>query len=796
MVTMIICMKSMGKFYVLFTVLVALSIVKIDASLLTENYVTPNKTIGCSANQSQDHNCLTLKEYASQPDKYYANNTIFYFEPGNHTLNSSLKLENLHNFTFQGLPGSEQVSFLFQKSVRVTWENCRNIQVSSITFNLLGSFMNSIVFNQTQIVLLYDILVTGNTRFIGCSFILCQKSVVDIRNCNFTGIHGSLGAAMLILGSHVTFTGTNTFTDNTASCGGSLYVFNSVVLLSGANCFVHSYSFSKVFVCNHNLARGNQLIRGSGGAIFCELCTLIINHVSFFTDNFAQTAGGAIAAVDGKIIIQNSKHVFESNRAYVGGAMLFYNVTSILYGNVSFINNIATSGGALMMYFSVQSLGTNLLNFSGVEFGAITTVRYGRVASLVHGSNSSFVGTITLFGNVASLGGAIRSMNSEIIVENIYLNFINNTAVHGGAVFMAGTSKLILTPPINISFILNRANSKGGALYVKDSQCLLGSTIPIECFLSISNYATANISLLFLNNFAGFVGSTLYGGQLNKCRLYYGTNYSTDMICGNNDYRHDALGFFMNISKIDIQQNESISESATNISSQAEQVKFCHVDNGIPLHLKLHPGEQFNITVIALGQAGYPVPTTVFSRNINQCTDDDYILYPLSQQINGSCTSITFQLVSGKGNGNETFLVYPENPCQGLIDGLMLQIDILACPVGFELTDRRCICDSMLQNFTKRCIIRNFTKIFERTRNNFWISQTDTNTLIIHKHRCPLDYCKDSSEPVNVSLRDPSSSSVQCDFNRTGILCGQCQENFGLALGTLHCIPCNNNHSA
>ena len=37
---------------------------------------------------------------------------------------------------------------------------------------------------------------------------------------------------------------------------------------------------------------------------------------------------------------------------------------------------------------------------------------------------------------------------------------------------------------------------------------------------------------------------------------------------------------------------------------------------------------------------------------------------------------------------------------------------------------------------------------------------------------------------------------MQCDFNRNGTLCGQCQKNFSLAFGSLHCIPCDNNHAA
>ena len=76
-------------------------------------------------------------------------------------------------------------------------------------------------------------------------------------------------------------------------------------------------------------------------------------------------------------------------------------------------------------------------------------------------------------------------------------------------------------------------------------------------------------------------------------------------------------------------------------------------------------------------------------------------------------------------------------------------------------------------------------------RNNFWISSINSDILIIHGFRCPLDYCKDVS--VSVSLSDPS---IQCAFNRNGKLCGKCKEQFSLALGNMHCIPCNNNHIA
>ena len=81
--------------------------------------------------------------------------------------------------------------------------------------------------------------------------------------------------------------------------------------------------------------------------------------------------------------------------------------------------------------------------------------------------------------------------------------------------------------------------------------------------------------------------------------------------------------------------------------------------------------------------------------------------------------------------------------------------------------------------------------IVERIKNNFWIAKQNNETLILHKLPCPLDYC--TSNPLNVTLSD---TSVQCDFNRNGTLCGQCQKNVSLALGSLHCIPCDNTNIA
>jgi hypothetical protein len=227
----------------------------------------------------------------------------------------------------------------------------------------------------------------------------------------------------------------------------------------------------------------------------------------------------------------------------------------------------------------------------------------------------------------------------------------------------------------------------------------------------------------------------------------------------------------MNMSKI-VRYNKS--ESAINISSQAEQIKFCQDDNVVMDNYRSispHPGEQFNITVVALGQTGSPVPTTIFSENVYNYEIGQYRLSPSSQSITGACRNISFKLYSTANNTYVQFKLYPLSPCQSLIDGLMLDIFIEPCPLGFEISEnQQCSCSKRLQKFTHKCSVDKSTAIIEREKNNFWISQIDSAVLLIHEFRCPLDYCKDI--PQDINLHDPS---FQCDFNRTGIVCGNAE---------------------
>ena len=353
------------------------------------------------------------------------------------------------------------------------------------------------------------------------------------------------------------------------------------------------------------------------------------------------------------------------------------------------------------------------------------------------------------------------SARSNIILSGTAYFERNVANYYGGAIALTN-SKLIFKPNLKIFFISNHANKKGGALYIGDYQCSLRLSVPIECFMTIDGPSTSisNISLHFINNSAGITGSILYGGQLDQCRLYFKsttTNQSDLCDAQAHNYSDKVLKIFLNISNIT--QNE-----VANISSKAKEIIFC--GDNIP-QLSLYPGQQFTISLIAFGQADSTVPTIVLWEKtdpLRSYSEYDYRLSPPISAINDSCTDVSFWLYTSNLElpwQYFEFKLYPDNPCQNLIEGLTLRIRVLPCPIGFDLSpaDSKCICARALKKLSiQNCYIDGKSGTVERIKNKFWIGKQGKETLILHKFPCPLDYC--TSIPLNVTLSNPSVQST------------------------------------
>ena len=99
-----------------------------------------------------------------------------------------------------------------------------------------------------------------------------------------------------------------------------------------------------------------------------------------------------------------------------------------------------------------------------------------------------------------------------------------------------------------------------------------------------------------------------------------------------------------------------------------------------------------------------------------------------------------------------------------------------------------CVCRSELNTPPITCDIN--TQIITRD-GNMWIGyKNDSDCLIVYQN-CPFDYCNDNTIHFKVT-----SPNTQCLSNRSGLLCGQCDDRLSLMLGSNQCGQCTNDYLA
>ena len=160
-------------------------------------------------------------------------------------------------------------------------------------------------------------------------------------------------------------------------------------------------------------------------------------------------------------------------------------------------------------------------------------------------------------------------------------------------------------------------------------------------------------------------------------------------------------------------------------------------------------------------------------------------------------------------HNSEVLTLYAEGPCGNArlsTRNVIIKFKNCTCPVGFETlssntnntsdTKCECKCDSILSPYITKC--NSTTSSVLRVNVNSWIdyiNDTYSSGYIIHSN-CPFDFCKSSTENVNINFNHPNGADAQCAYNHTGVLCGMCQHNLSLSLGSSRCLPCSSHWPA
>jgi len=114
-------------------------------------------------------------------------------------------------------------------------------------------------------------------------------------------------------------------------------------------------------------------------------------------------------------------------------------------------------------------------------------------------------------------------------------------------------------------------------------------------------------------------------------------------------------------------------------------------------------------------------------------------------------------------------------------------VKFFPCPVGFTMVSGICQCDHNLMLYIDNCDINDQSIL--RPANS-WVSamtKNRTHSYLVSLN-CPFDYCLPHSSRLNLSI----TSDLQCQFNRSNILCGQCSHGLSTVFGSSDCKECSN----
>ena len=679
----------------------------------------------------------------------------------------------------------------------------------------------------------------SNTAYGPGGAIYSFNGVITSSSTNYTNNHcDDSGGALYVFDGSISNTNSN-FVDNKAhEAGGAIYAEHGNIH-SEVSYYINNhagkyggaiYTFScpktsnqqffqpsaddKLLIASNqsicNLYEYSDRLRFSSANIKLELSGSII-----FTNNTCGFNGGAISAFQVEILLNGSiAAVFSNNMAASGGGIALEGSTLLVHSPVEIKDNMAIlSGGGILSYQSEIRLNLQLSH-----------------------------GTISIGGNTASQnGGGVYAIDSYIEITHGIMHFENNSASKGAAVSLEQKSKIHLLKErqetvgeynMKLEFVNNHAHY-GGAVYVSDSSedisaCergVPGTGLALssqECFIQTillyitdtdDNTKTNYINVFFINNMASVSGGAIYGGLLDRCVL----NRSAELVTQFPEYQRStgfdyirATAQFPGLVDYDnLTSNYSPGKfinaiTSTNveglISSEPLQVCFCleNVHNCSYDHPNVFTkkGELFRLNIIAVDQVGNPINATVISSFVSN--NRDLNVDQARQETSTHCTELEYNVYPKGDSSSSQIEIYAEGPCSDIgISKRILNVTFLpcTCPIGFQPIETvslcTCDCDPILRPaYIANCSYADETVLRD---SNAWIDYVNTTTeagYLLYPD-CPFDYCVDT--PVNVNLNIPNGADVQCAFNRSGKLCGACKNNLSLMMGTSHCQECSNN---
>ena len=518
------------------------------------------------------------------------------------------------------------------------------------------------------------------------------------------------------------------------------------------------------------------------------------------------------AGVDkASIIIADS--IFERNTAKVGAAMAFFceaqNISEVEVNlrSVQFIENEASDDGDCVaaqreqsVYYQAKELVmllesvrvTHTGNDKNIDVDRSAALSFVNVVAKINGSKEhpSHISN----GN----NGALKAYSTKLFLSRD-VQFVDNSALYGGAIALEANSFLFFVEPTNVFFARNKA-VRGGAIYsdfTSGDRCVMQFTMLSRNYnefaaFNMSSLRELDFNITFMDNSAED-GNTTYAQPIFNCSWYSESvvQFPTNQV----EVVYDTLFTFISENQTDSfdRQMRSYPQKPC-FCQESASFKDYTCFNQMQLDpIQTYPGKSFTVNLVPVDSLSHSLRSVIETR-ISDETLLNKIRFENNQrrdvrELNGSsCYAANYTLYNSE---NDTVLLkFGSQESNGQF--VELEVRLVECPFGFEFDEQNGLCDCipLYKNNKIACDIENgqFTKTdFEG--GIYWIGQVQFSGFSepAYAKRCPEGY-----RVRNKTLNEDLLNKTLCIGNRANEMCGQCKPGMSMKFGTTDCGSCSN----
>ena len=799
--------------------------------ILPTDYLSNN--FSCPRND-----CYTLNEWI-ESDLMITNFFTVVLLPGTHVINTtreSLLIEDIDSIIFTGR--------LSINGKAIVW--CVNrfmfdffyvgrIEISNIVFKSCGSLS----FFQGR----NDIVVANVTIEQGGVDISIRQPDVDesLIYRNFT-MH--LYNMNIISNSSGIRYSTRYSQEDDCTLIGILYLQNCT--LNMATIFMHAYC-TQIYVQNVTIKQINTLLNFNHDDTLISAFTIIdavkvsLHDVTIEDNNTPLQLLNFMfikksVELKGHILFRRNKN--SRKIAFIGGIRY---MEIFPHTKIEFYDNSGIRGSLLELYTSANVYiggyqlkgGSTSLVFKNNELtciygGSIMVIRSGKPdfprffvlnSEFTFENNTVYNHGELEFNNMAVL----IFIQSKIVFDSTSMLFVNNSVPTGG-IFVIQDSDLSVHGNFNAKFENNEGSDGGAMTFYKQANIQKDILINIDLE---DELRTVSVHFIFNNNLAHKRGGAIFVEDTDYIGIFDQDDYAFFFLIQDDGFEL-KLDLFNNTAKVSGNEVyggwiDCISNAEFNITVDnyhavsSNPLRICMCNHSEPdcyifteKKFDIFPGQIFQIEAVAVGQRYGIVPSIVTAQlldssgNLEQGQD--------VQSVGRECTMLYYTVYSNQNTesikltGGDLFTkpIFTKGDLLQCLPvqyhalfslDFVLEIKLKDCLLGFvfETNKRACLCSPKIDAHSG--VFCNFDNYYITKTKQLWLSAQNEHTsedqgLIIHDF-CPYDYCLhlDDNEMLSFHLESPDD---QCAFNRSGVLCGACQENLSQVFGTSRCRKCSN----